>query len=370
MVSSSEPLLRASDEDPTIFWDAPLYISDAPDLADTDLHVDDSDTTDDNEHTSPSKRERFRRLGRKTRSATKKALRIDDSKSGIEHNQNGVLEEIEDNPAFNPDKVFGPQRMDIGSTLDKVAGGLHVAGSAVLHPKLYAKRKAATKLATAEQPYLSLEADRALLNAYDELGRAQSSISDTSEDEESVQRLQKVVDDIEAHRESMRVSWTTSRFVHRVRVMPEPAVRFPKIEDFREVDQGGNLVRFQWEKWIGHLLLYITQDPGTRYIDDSAELPFNQDVLIQNVERIIMASAPWQAWFLRLRKVYRWEDPMLTARWFALWMFIWYLNYTISFVVSNLPRALRKHLRVHLALLHHLHCHSEPATIPFHRLTS
>jgi hypothetical protein len=29
-----------------------------------------------------------------------------------------------------------------------------------------------------------------------------------------------------------------NRFVHRVRVMPKPVVRFPK-EDFREVDQGG-----------------------------------------------------------------------------------------------------------------------------------
>lgn len=36
-----------------------------------------------------------------------------------------------------------------------------VAGSAALHLKLYAKRKTATTLATTEQPYLSLEADRA-----------------------------------------------------------------------------------------------------------------------------------------------------------------------------------------------------------------
>jgi len=51
-----------------------------------------------------------------------------------------------------------------------------------------------------------LEADTASLNAQRELSRAQSSISSTSEEEESVQRLQKVVDDIEAHRETMRVS--------------------------------------------------------------------------------------------------------------------------------------------------------------------
>lgn len=63
------------------------------------------------------------------------------------------------------------------------------------------------------------------------------------------------MDDIEAHREHESF-WTMSRFVHRVRVIPKPTVRFPK-EDSREVVQGGKFVRLQWEKWIGHLLLYI-----------------------------------------------------------------------------------------------------------------
>lgn len=109
--------------------------------------------------------ERLRSLGCKTRSRTKKILRIDDIGSEIEPNHS-------------------------------------VAGSGVLHLKLYAKRKTASTLATTEQPYLSLEADRASLNAQGELSRAQSSISSMSEERESVQRLQKVVDDIEAHREA------------------------------------------------------------------------------------------------------------------------------------------------------------------------
>ena len=133
-------------------------------------------------------------------------MRIDDIKNEIEPNHNGVLGKFENNPAYNPRKAFEQQRTNDGSTLGKVAGNLQVAGSTVLHPKLYAKRKTATTLATTEQPYLSSEADRALVNAQEELSRAQSSISFTSEDEESVQRLQKVVNDIGAHRETMRVS--------------------------------------------------------------------------------------------------------------------------------------------------------------------
>jgi len=54
MASSSEPLLRTSGESPDIFWDAPLSASNTLNSIDTDLHADESDTSDDTECTSPS----------------------------------------------------------------------------------------------------------------------------------------------------------------------------------------------------------------------------------------------------------------------------------------------------------------------------
>ncbi|KAF2801705.1 uncharacterized protein BDZ99DRAFT_469446 [Mytilinidion resinicola] len=157
--------------------------------------------------------------------------------------------------------------------------------------------------------------------------------SDAEADEDEVQKWQKAIDDIEARREMTKVAWTSGRFCHRVRVMVKPEVKFPEKSTFREFDENGELVRFQYEKWIGHLFLYITQDMGSRCIDDSTDLPFNRDILVQNVERIIMASGPWQEWLLTLRSIYRWEDPKVTGRWFAVWAFVWYLNCTISFTL-------------------------------------
>ena len=165
MASSSEPLLRASGESPNILWDAPWSTLNTLDSIDTDLCANELYTSDDAECASPSKRERLRSLGCKTRSRTKEILRIDDIKNEIESSYNGALGEFENNPAFNPRKIFGQQRTNVGSTLDEIAGNLQVAGSAFIHPKLYAKRKTATTLATTGQPYLSFEADRALLNA-------------------------------------------------------------------------------------------------------------------------------------------------------------------------------------------------------------
>jgi hypothetical protein len=274
----------------------------------------------------------MKRFGRKTKSKTKRLLHIDDTTASLQSEQdgNGIFKDLEDNPAFNPTTVDKP------STLDKLSGSLQTAGNAVLHPRHCVKAKTAATLATTEKPYFSKEAEDDLLDAHGELGKAQAEANGGGSDfsSDGAQKWEKTISDIEARREMTKVAWTTGRFCHRVRVMPTPSVKFPSLSQFQEFDENGKLVRFRWEKWIGHLLLYITQGTGSRYIDDSADLPYNRDVLVQNIERIIMASAPWQEWALGLRSVYRWEEPSVTGAWFAVWMMIWWLNCTISFTVS------------------------------------
>lgn len=67
--------------------------------------------------------------------------------------------------------------------------------------------------------------------------------------------------------------------------------------------------------------------------------------MLQHIERIIVASEPWQEWLVGLRKIYRWEDPWKTARWFAFFAFLWYLDRTISFFVrNNLVYCTEKHV--------------------------
>ena len=75
---------------------------------------------------------------------------------------------------------------------------------------------------------------------------------------------------------------------------------------------------------MSQFLLYYTQDFSAQYIDDFDELPFDLDTLRKHVERLVMASEPWQSWAFDVRSVYRWEDPVKTGKWLALYLVLWY----------------------------------------------
>ena len=84
-------------------------------------------------------------------------------------------------------------------------------------------------------------------------------------------------------------------------------------------------------------LLYYTQDFSAQYVDDFEQLPFDLDTLRNHVERLAMASAPWQIWAMNLRAVYRWEDPMRTGGWLALYIALWHTGIFLCFAESVLP---------------------------------
>jgi len=52
------------------------------------------------------------------------------------------------------------------------------------------------------------------------------------------------------------------------------------------------------------------------------------------MERLFIASAPWQSWFMDVRAVYRWENPRVTAKWFAVYLLLWYTQHVMGFLVS------------------------------------
>ncbi|KAF2157389.1 hypothetical protein K461DRAFT_215317, partial [Myriangium duriaei CBS 260.36] len=50
------------------------------------------------------------------------------------------------------------------------------------------------------------------------------------------------------------------------------------------------------------------------------------------MERLLIATSPWQSWFLSMRQLYRWENPRKTAKWAVIWFVIWYMDYVMTFV--------------------------------------
>lgn len=225
-------------------------------VMDLEPNGDDASTQSSEDDVSkPSKRERIRSLGYKTKRKTKRLLHIDDTSERISDEQDGTIQGLEDSPAFNPQKMFDEKPDTAGGTVDKALSRVQKVAHAVMHPRTTTKHKVATKLAGEEQPFGSREADMELLRAHEELTRgelsqAASESSADSEDEEHMDKLRDRVEELEDKRESMAVAWTTSRYVHRARVVP----RFdcPKPEDFEELDEDGNMV-FHWDQWLGQV---------------------------------------------------------------------------------------------------------------------
>ena len=295
-----------------------------------------------------SKRARFHNLGTKTKTKTKKLLRLSDGhdpdEKDSEIDTTEVLKEVEEDPAFNPKKVTEhstDQWTTSNGQHNKPTGTLKSIAKAIAHPKEAIKSKVtrttASKLSSIQKPHLSQKADIEFLDAHDNLSRAQSTqasrqvSSDEDGDDEETAHYRKKVEILEAHRESLRVAWTTGH-IERVRVVPKRHFEFPKKEAFIERNDRGEFIRYRWEKWLGHILVYYTQDFSAQYIDDFDELPFDIPTFRGHVERTVMASAPWQSWLMRVRAVYRWEDPSFTGKWLALYIVLWYTEHLVGFV--------------------------------------
>ncbi|KAI9846356.1 MAG: hypothetical protein M1837_004209 [Sclerophora amabilis] len=279
-----------------------------------------------------SKPSRLTRITQKTKAKTKKLLDLDGrgEKYGKGGDRNDdAVGRIDSDPAFNPSKLTRKRRTSGGDRADKTIDAVKSVAGTIVRPKGAIKEKAtkttAGRLSKVEHPYLSLKADLDYLRAHDVLRQAESSAaSSTSEVDKAVaQEHRDKIEKLESHRESMRVAWTTSRHIHRVRVVPKRHLRFPERSSFKEFDESGAFVRYKWERWLGH------------YIDDFEQLPFDLNVLRYHVERLVISSAPWQAWMMHVRRVYLWEDPVKTGKWFALYLVLWYTQHVMGFLVSH-----------------------------------
>ncbi len=217
---------------------------------------------------SPTKRQKVQQAVRHAKDKAKDLLNldhheVDDFKERTPVEQ--AKSELEDNPAFNPDKFLNDKKMSAVKAGGKFLGGLETAVETMIHPKQAiqsrATRTAAKKLAKG-RPYISRRADLEFLDAYDEQKRAESSRS-ASDDEEEAERKAgdinnktELVEQLQERRQAMRVAWVTDRHVHRVKVVDRNPGRFPKRDFFEEQDEDG-VTKFRYDKWLAYVRVPI-----------------------------------------------------------------------------------------------------------------
>jgi hypothetical protein len=292
-----------------------------------------------------SKLERIRFFARKTKEKGKDLLNPDD-KETLEHD---AVDQIASDPAFNPSLVLGQspiKRKKVAPSSTK--SELKSTVNAIAHPRQAiqgkATRSAAGKISRAQRPFLTTDQDKNLLAVHDELDRLSSSRSSPGaqtpvgsaeiDSREDVARQK--LESLEEHRTSLHVAWTLGKHVDRVKIVQARVPEALNWNDFLEMTSSGEQGRFQWERWLGYQALYHTRGFTARYIDDFEEPPFDIEDLSRIIERLILVSTPWQAWFMSVRQIYTWEDPQRTAKWFALFCFLWYTEHIVGFLYADI----------------------------------
>lgn len=294
-----------------------------------------------------SKRERVKNLGHEAKTRAKKFLRkrrISPEEVDAEENENfdNPYVDIQDNPAFQPAELISNQRITVGGTKDRALASIATAGKALLHPGHAIKRKAATKVAVQDQPYMSQNADLEYLNAHDNVARARSSCENSSGgdilgDNERLQHRLDRVQELEDLRESRKVAWITSRHIERAVVVQKRELPTPRKEDYYLVDEKTGNRHLDWQAWLyarnaNAVRAFAINSMG--HIDTAGEPTFHKEVFALYMERLLIASSPWQSWASSMRQIYRWEDPRKTTKWLVVWLVVWYLDYMMTFVLA------------------------------------
>lgn len=253
--------------------------------------------------TQPSKRERVKHLGKTLKDGPKKTLK---RFTLINHDDDPMdaddaeIPGITDNPSFNVGRLADDQQTDTARSK------LHSIGRAIVHPRQAAKQRAALQFEPSKHPHLSPEADQELIEAHEDLHSiTQVTLSDV--DDANVDAKADRLIRLQHDRQAEQDAWITARHVKRARVARTGLVQFPRGPYYRVVDEEGHFVRFDWARYVGHLLLYLSDDFGAPYIDDTDELYFKRGELIRQAERVYVSSLHWQTWLLHVKRVYMWE---------------------------------------------------------------
>lgn len=306
-----------------------------------------------------SAKKRMKDLGRSAKSATKRALHIDDTQRQLHHRRNSLAHAVEDDAGLNPTKVLDTEKSTKQQIKEKlpIPHSLDELKELVRHPKASSQNQAADSLAVSENPHLRenedndlVDAHQQLADAHEKLKRKEQDGSDEGDTEDEAVLLRAQIQALEQDREEKRTAWISSRYVHSIRVLSSQEYKFPLLSSCRWVDESVEPQGARWTQWSEQLrtfLRHAIEPPpveSKRSREEDLETnTYDQDIILQETERILIASSPFQRWISRLRKMRRWQNPGNTAFWLTTWLIIWTCNRVFTFLYCYITfRALQR----------------------------
>ncbi|KAE8854769.1 hypothetical protein PTNB73_10418 [Pyrenophora teres f. teres] len=127
--------------------------------------------------------------------------------------------------------------------------------------------------------------------------------------EEEKQQAEEKLSEMLRQRQNTYVRWSLDRHVTKLRVLPRDTIKLKPRSDFATKDSQGNTTT-DWKQYITHLLDYYAHQYGGQYIGYASSPPTpSKETIMPNIERLIVATSPFQEFLMTTRRVYRWENP-------------------------------------------------------------
>ncbi|KAA8612749.1 hypothetical protein A1F94_007115 [Pyrenophora tritici-repentis] len=135
-------------------------------------------------------------------------------------------------------------------------------------------------------------------------------------------------------RQNTYVRWSLDRHVTKLRVLPRNTIKLKPRSDFTTTDSQGTTT-IDWKNYTTHLLDYYAHQYGGQYIGSSSSPPIpSKETIMPNLERLIVATSPFQEFLMTTRRVYLWQHPRETAKYLVIYSTLWYLDLLLPGVLS------------------------------------
>ncbi|KAF2658499.1 hypothetical protein K491DRAFT_652742 [Lophiostoma macrostomum CBS 122681] len=166
-----------------------------------------------------------------------------------------------------------------------------------------------------------------------DLVKAEDAVKDAKTEKERNVALQNR-NDLIKQRQTLFIRWTLDRHVTKIRLLPrETFVRKPRTE-FGTTNAQGKF-ETDWQAYSHHLMLYAAHQYGGQYIGygNSPPVP-SKETIMPNIERVLIASAPFQEFIMTMRRVYRWENRRETTKYLLIYLTLWTFDLLLPGMLS------------------------------------
>ena len=204
------------------------------------------------DHKSHSTKDKLKHLVHKPKHNSHQSPGNSHATIDSETENNELAEDIASDRAF---ESYHETQLSPSKSTEKGIKGTrtaHKAVKAIIHPRSNVKKITAATVVNSDSPFLSRKEDGKLVEAVDRLENAEEEVIQGIASGEQVEPFRNAVDQIETDRAQTRVSWTMSRYVHRVRAVPKRKYDYPQWSSYTGSKATGSYFG-AYLAWLGHV---------------------------------------------------------------------------------------------------------------------